>query len=719
MAPSTTKTNERDGPPPLKVPRGWFGQKGREERQRKQEEEAKRQAEDKRRQQEKALEEDRRYLEDLRRAKRTGDFSTVEAKKKTKHSHEEDGRPATVERQQNGRGSRQEKQQQQQHQNQSAVKKEEYERLRLKHYGPDLSKSTFVPKKKRARADDFKFEWDASEDTRTAQHLADIEAEKQRARQYEHRLTTKNTFNMHSDEPERELRALMEADAVRARDPEQGEARAAEIMRSYYRGLAERNRPLHNIRPWQERALGEMRERDWRVFKEDFGIATKGGSIPNPLRTWRESALPPRLLDVVEAVGYAEPTPIQRAAIPIALQGRDLIGIAKTGSGKTAAFLLPLLVYLQTLPPLLSQAARDDGPYALILAPTRELAQQIEAEARKLAAPFGYRVVSIVGGHALEEQAFALSNGAEIVVATPGRLVDCIERRLLVLAQCCYVILDEADRMIDMGFEEPLNKILDAMPTSNEKPDSDAAEDGQAMTAGRVALALGGGKILPYRQTMMYTATMPPVVERIAKRYLRRPAIVTVGNSGEAVDTVEQRVEFVAGEDRRKARLREILQSGQYRPPIIVFVNIKRNCEMVARDVRAAGRNPVTLHGSKTQEQREAALDKLRAGQADVLVATDLAGRGIDVADVSLVVNFNMTSSIEQYTHRVGRTGRAGKSGIAITFLGPEDNDVLYDLRQMIAKSAISKVPDELRRHEAAQQKPGKSGGGRNNDKFV
>ncbi|ERS98406.1 ATP-dependent RNA helicase DDX23/PRP28 [Sporothrix schenckii 1099-18] len=621
-----------------------------------------------------------RKAAEVREALRRGDFD----RKSKKHTREDDG---DVRR--------------------SAVEQEQYDQLRLKHYGPDRTKSTFVPRnKRRRRVNEFNFGWDDSEDTRTAQHLADDEAELARRKPFEARLTTTNSFHMFSQEPEWELQEMMKADAVEKADPVHGKERARAIMDAYYQGLEQRDKPLHKMKHWSEKSLSEMRERDWRIFKEDFSISTKGGSIPDPMRKWRESALPSRLLDVVESVGYHEPSPIQRAAIPIALQGRDLIGIAVTGSGKTAAFLLPLLVYIQKLPPL-DDFSKNDGPYALILAPTRELAQQIETEAHKFATPFGYKVVSIVGGHSLEEQAFALSNGAEIIVATPGRLVDCIERRLLVLSQCCYVIMDEADRMIDLGFEEPLNKILDAMPTANIKPDTDDAEDAKAMTRFL-------GERTRYRQTMMYTATMPPIVEKIAKRYLRRPAIVTIGNAGEAVDTVEQRVEFIAGEDRRKERLKELMHSTQYKPPIIVFVNIKRNCEMVARDVRAAGRNPVTLHGSKTQEQRELALEKVRTGQADVLVATDLAGRGIDVADVSLVINFNMATSIEQYTHRIGRTGRAGKSGVAITFLGSEDNDVLYDLKQMISKSSISKVPEELRRNEAAQQKPNKAGKGGN-----
>jgi len=561
--------------------------------------------------------------------------------------------------------------------------------LRAKYMGPVVNQSTFSAKKKRKRtaANKFNFDWDADDDT--SRPFDPIYAER-----------TEPLFRLGGYEDTDEL-IRRKADAIRRGDRETGEERARVLLEQHERAKKQSERK--NLgKHWSEKSLEDMKERDWRIFKENFGISTKGGAIPNPMRSWEESNLPRSLLNIVADVGYDDPSPIQRAAIPIALQARDLIGVAVTGSGKTAAFLLPLLVYISSLPPL-DEKNKNDGPYALILAPTRELVQQIESEARKFATPLGFTVVSIVGGHSLEEQAYALRNGAEIIVATPGRLVDCLERRLLVFTQCCYVIMDEADRMIDQGFEEPLTKILDAMPLTNEKPDTDEAENPQTMSQ---SLFDSDNRRIRYRQTMMYTATMPPLVERIAKKYLRRPAIVTIGNAGEAVDTVEQRVEFVQGEDKRKRRLQEILNSGQFKPPIIVFVNIKRNCDMVARDIKSMGFSAVTLHGSKTQEQREAALASLRNGQIDILVATDLAGRGIDVPDVSLVVNFNMSMNIESYTHRIGRTGRAGKSGVAITFLGSEDNDVLYDLKQIISKSAISKVPEELRRHESAQSKP-------------
>ncbi|KAK8138684.1 hypothetical protein PG984_002064 [Apiospora sp. TS-2023a] len=562
--------------------------------------------------------------------------------------------------------------------------------IRARYMGPELNQSTFSAQKKRKRTggQKFNFGWNDEEDT--SQDWNPLYSERMDV------YTGPMVFDGLNDaDVEKEYRRR--ARQIEERDPEHGKERAEQMLEQMERAK-EKSKSKRVRNNWEFKELADMRERDWRIFKEEFGIASKGGHIPDPMRNWQESGLPLHLLQIIDQVGYTEPTPIQRAAIPIALQARDLIGVAATGSGKTAAFLLPMLEYISQLPAL-TEFTKDDGPYALIMAPTRELVQQIESEARKFATPLGLTVVSLVGGHALEEQAFALRNGAEIIVATPGRLLDCIERRLLVFSQCCYVVMDEADRMIDMGFEEPVNKILSALPVTNEKPDTEDAEDASAM---RRLLSSKDR----YRQTMMYTATMPPAVEKIAKQYLRRPATVTIGNIGEAVETVEQRVEFVSGEDKRKQRLREILLSGGFAPPIIVFVNVKRNCDSVAREVQNMGFSAASLHGSKTQQQREEALASIRSGAKQVLVATDLAGRGLDVPDVSLVVNFNMASSIEAYTHRIGRTGRAGKSGVAITFLASEDNDVLYDLKQMLSKSQISRVPEELRRHEAAQQKP-------------
>ncbi|GAA5925639.1 hypothetical protein JCM3775_001461 [Rhodotorula graminis] len=461
-------------------------------------------------------------------------------------------------------------------------------------------------------------------------------------------------------------------------------------------------------RHWTEKSLAEMRDRDWRIFREDFSIGARGGHIPLPLRSWQESNIPQQVLGAIDSIGYKEPSPIQRQAIPIGLQNRDLIGIAETGSGKTAAFTIPMLSYIARLPPL-TEETRSRGPYALVLAPTRELAQQIEAETNKFCRLLGYRCVSIVGGKAMEEQQFNMRDGAEIVIATPGRLKDCIERSVLVLAQCTYVVMDEADRMVSLGFEEVINFILDSLPVSNLKPDTVEAEDPDKMTT---TLSAPQGQeetvaasLVLYRQTVMFSATMPPAVERLAKKYLRRPAVVTIGVAGQAVDTVDQRVEMINSEEKKKSRLLEILNNGGFEPPMIVFVNQKKGADVLQKDLQRSRWNAVTLHSGKNQEQREAALNSIRSGENDVLVATDLAGRGIDVPDVSLVVNFQMSNTIEAYIHRIGRTGRAGKTGVAVTFLSDADEELFYDLKQEISKSPVSRLPPDLARHPAAQSK--------------
>ncbi|KAJ2371518.1 mRNA splicing protein prp28, partial [Coemansia sp. RSA 2607] len=489
--------------------------------------------------------------------------------------------------------------------------------------------STATTRRARKQGGRVVFDWDAAEDT--SQDINDL---------YAHRAATQPTRN-------------------------------ASLQGSGGRSADERH--------WRQKKLSEMRDRDWRIFREDFGISCKGGGIPAPYRSWDESQIPAELLQAIEDIGYAEPTPIQRQAIPVGLARRDMIGLAETGSGKTAAFVVPMIAHILSLPPLTEHRAAQ-GPYALVLAPTRELAQQIEGEARKFARRLGLRCVSLVGGHGIEAQAMALHRGAEMVIATPGRLRDCLERRVLVLGQCDHVVMDEADRMVDMGFEDDVTYILDALP-------KDAAH---------------------VRHTTMFSATMPPPVERLARKYLRRPATVTIGTVGQAVDTVEQRVEFLSADEPRRARLLVLLVQHVGRSAkAIVFANQKRTVDLLAAALRPARLAVVALHSGKTQEQRELALARLRTGDADVLVATDVAGRGIDVSDVALVVNYDMPKDIEAYTHRIGRTGRAGRRGLAVSFVNPsEDRNVLYDLRKMLVASPLSRCPPELASHEAAQAPP-------------
>ncbi|XP_076820438.1 putative ATP-dependent RNA helicase DDX23 [Clavelina lepadiformis] len=466
------------------------------------------------------------------------------------------------------------------------------------------------------------------------------------------------------------------------------------------RGLLKKERKrLWDDRHWTKKDLSEMQERDWRIFREDYNITTKGGNIPEPVRKWKECPdLPSEILQTIERVGYKEPTPIQRQAIPIGFLNRDIIGVAETGSGKTAAFLIPLLSWITSLPKIERLEDADKGPYAIILAPTRELAQQIEEETIKFGKELGVRTVAVIGGLSREDQGFKLRMGCEIVIATPGRLIDVLENRYIVLSQCTYVVLDEADRMIDMGFEPDVQKILEHMPVTNQKPDSDSIEDKNIMKSNFLSKH-------KFRQTVMFTATMPVAVERLARTYLRRPAIVYIGSAGKPIERVVQIVNIVKENEKRK-KLLEILERG-ITPPVIVFVNQKKGCDVLAKSLEKMGYNSTTLHGGKGQEHREVALSGLKSGNKDILVATDVAGRGIDIQDVSMVINFDMAKSIEDYTHRIGRTGRAGKTGTAITFLTQSDATVFYDLKQALIESPVSSCPPELDRHPEAQHKPG------------
>jgi ATP-dependent RNA helicase DDX23/PRP28 len=450
---------------------------------------------------------------------------------------------------------------------------------------------------------------------------------------------------------------------------------------------------------WSEKQLEDMSERDWRIFREDFDIRIQGGRAPLPLRSWREAGLPLPVMQGIEAAGYKEPSPIQRQAIPIGKEGRDIMGIAETGSGKTAAFTLPLLHYLLSLPPGQVKRCDDEGPLAVIMAPTRELAQQIEEEVIKLAKFTDFKTVCVVGGQSIEEQGYILRKGVEIVIGTPGRMVDCIENNFLVLNQCNYVVLDEADRMIDMGFEGQVMQVLDAMGGLLKSEDESLLEQ-------QVSEAAQGQAV--YRVTAMFSATMSVEVERIAKTYLRHPAIIKIGDEDSGKNKrITQQVEYLGGEGQKKNKLMETLRRFGRDEKGIVFVNAKKNGDFVGRQLEAAGIRCGVLHSGRSQDQREDTLKQFRTGSIQVLVATDVAGRGLDISDVKFVLNYDMPNKIENYCHRIGRTGRAGKSGTAITLLTDADSDVMYDLKQYLEATGTPNIPQQLLRHPAAQNAMG------------
>lgn len=453
---------------------------------------------------------------------------------------------------------------------------------------------------------------------------------------------------------------------------------------------------------WSEKPLAELSDRDWRIMREDFDIHVRGGRPLHPLRGWGECGMAPQLRAAIDDMGYAAPSPIQRQAIPMGLAGRDLIGIAETGSGKTAAFLIPLLSYILSQPPAARARLGDDGPLALVMAPTRELAQQIGEECAKLCRHTDIKAASVVGGLAIQEQGTVLRQGVDVVIGTPGRLIDMLDNRYLVLHQCAYVVLDEADRMIDLGFEPQVTAVLSAM--SSEGGAGGGGEGAEGDSGGAPAAGASTGYTGKQgRTTHMFSATFPREVQKLAQRFMVTPSTVQIGDGQSGKNKrIAQEVVFVGSEARKRQMLFDVL--GRSAMPAIVFVNAKKQCDVVGRDMEARGLNCVVLHGGKDQSDREGALASFKAGEHDILLATDVAGRGLDIPDVATVVNYDMPSEIDKYTHRIGRTGRAGKSGKAITFLVEEDAPVLPALKAYLEATGQS-VPPEL-----AQKASGEGG---------
>lgn len=344
-----------------------------------------------------------------------------------------------------------------------------------------------------------------------------------------------------------------------------------------------------------------------------------------------ELGLQPSLADRCKSLGFNEPTPIQRQAIPVILSGSDLIGCAATGTGKTAAFLLPLIQKLSS--------ERRPGVRMLVLSPTRELASQITDNLQKLDAKRRHRAVTVVGGASIGRQRMELRNGAQIVIATPGRLTDHIENKTIDLSRVEALVLDEADRMLDMGFLPVIRSIISLLPAE--------------------------------RQTLLFSATMSPAVEEIARKYMRKPEVVDVNTRGKAAVTVKQTAYPVALESKTNLLLHILEQEKCDR--VLVFTRTRRGAERLASLLVARKHQANRIHADRTQPQREAALRGFRDGRFRVLVATDIAARGIDVDSISHVINFDVPDAAEDYVHRIGRTGRAGNEGQALTLLTPVD----------------------------------------------
>ena len=364
--------------------------------------------------------------------------------------------------------------------------------------------------------------------------------------------------------------------------------------------------------------------------------------------------LGPKILEAVRETGYITPTPIQAAAIPHVLGGHDLIGIAQTGTGKTAAFVLPLLERISHAP------SSTRNPRVLIVAPTRELAAQIDETVRDLAKHLRLRRVTIFGGVGESPQIDALRRGADIVVATPGRLIDLMGAGHISLRDVKHLVLDEADRMLDMGFLPQIRRIVKAVPRE--------------------------------RQTLLFSATLSSDIEKLTHEFLRDPQHVEIGRRSNPADTVEQFLYPVP--KSRKIDLLLTLLRDESLDSVLVFSRTKHGADKIARKLKQAGIETAALHSNRSQSQRTQALGAFKNGRVRVLVATDIAARGIDVEAISHVINFDFPMHAEDYVHRIGRTGRAQAEGDAISFVMPDDEPYVRTLEKMIGRRIERKTID-------------------------
>lgn len=409
----------------------------------------------------------------------------------------------------------------------------------------------------------------------------------------------------------------------------------------------------------------------WRAEKK---ITVQGTDIPRPVYSFEEASFPDYLQKELFEAGYTAPTSIQSQGWPVALKGRDMVGLAETGSGKTASFLLPAIVHINAQPEL----KRGDGPIALILAPTRELAQQIQVEANRFGRTSRIKNTCVFGGVPRHQQVSDLTRGVEICIATPGRLIDMIERRTTNLKRVTYLVLDEADRMLDLGFEPQIRTIL--------------------------------SQIRADRQTLMWSATWPREVEALARDFLGDFIKINIGspelhsndNIAQIIDVCEQREKY--------AKLNKILDTVMDGSKVLVFAGTKRDCDMLTSQLRSQNWGALGIHGDKSQDERDWVLNEFRSGRSPIMVATDVAARGLDVKDVKVVINYDFPNNCEDYIHRIGRTGRAGAKGTAYTFFTPDNARSAKELVGILRKTGQEINPRLL---ELLDARGGGRGGGR------
>ncbi|XP_064991724.1 DEAD-box ATP-dependent RNA helicase 46-like [Musa acuminata AAA Group] len=395
------------------------------------------------------------------------------------------------------------------------------------------------------------------------------------------------------------------------------------------------------------------------AYRQHHEVTAMGNDVPPPFMTFEATGFPPEILREMHLAGFSSPTPIQAQTWPVALLKRDIVAIAKTGSGKTLGYLIPAFIHLRRC-----RNNPQFGPTVLVLAPTRELASQIQDEAFKFGRSSRISCTCLYGGAPKGPQLKEIERGADIVIATPGRLNDFLEMKKISFCQVSLLVLDEADRMLDMGFEPQIRKIVNEIP--------------------------------PQRQTLMYTATWPKEVRKIASDLLRNPVQVNIGSVDELVanKSITQHVEVVTQMDKQR-RLEQILRTQERGSKVIIFCSTKRQCDQLARSIgRTFG--AASIHGDKSQGERDHVLYQFRTGRAPVLVATDVAARGLDIKDIRVVINYDFPTGIEDYVHRIGRTGRAGATGVSYTFFTDQDWKYATDLVKVL-EGANQRVPPEIR----------------------
>lgn len=420
-------------------------------------------------------------------------------------------------------------------------------------------------------------------------------------------------------------------------------------------------------------------------FRADNNMTLAGTDIPRPVETFDEAGFPAYVLNEVKAAGFAKPTAIQSQGWPMALSGRDVVGVAETGSGKTLSYCLPAIVHINAQPLL----APGDGPIVLILAPTRELAVQIQEEVSKFGKSSRIRNTCVYGGVPKGQQIRDLAKGVEVCIATPGRLIDMLEMGKTNLRRITYLVLDEADRMLDMGFEPQIRKII--------------------------------GQIRPDRQTCMWSATWPKEVRQLAADYQSNWIQVTVGSMElSANHRITQQVEVVSEFEKRDKMLRHIEKIMEDKASkVLVFTGTKRVADDITRFLRQDGWPALSIHGDKQQNERDWVLNEFKMGKSPIMVATDVASRGIDVKDITHVFNYDYPNNSEDYIHRIGRTARAGRMGTAITLFTTDNAKQARDLVNVLkeAKQQIDPRLAEMVRYGGGggggRGRGGRWGGGR------